>query len=212
MSTDKRLVLTAVPRGPGPALDLGGGRGELRGPLSQRGYAYVNVDLRPHGPGSVLGDAQGLPFADGVFTLAVSSDSLEHFPDPERALGEVRRVLRDDGTFVIWVPFLHPFHGDDYYRFTPLGLRMLFDRTGFEIDSFEAPLWIFSVVGQALVEVFRRARLGWLERPIERAAAWLDARVSRSHGSHMSFAAAYLVVARPSTKAGSGSGTRTTEG
>jgi SAM-dependent methyltransferase len=199
MSTDKRHVLTAVPPGTGRALDLGGGRGELRTPIVQRGYSYVNADLRPSGAGSVFGDAQRLPFGDGAFHLIVSSDSLEHFPDPERALVEVRRVLRDDGTLVIWVPFLHPFHGDDYYRFTPLGLRTLLDRAGLAIESFTAPLWVFSVVGQALVEVSRRARLGWLERPIERAAAWLDARVARGRDSRSSFAAAYLVVARPST-------------
>jgi SAM-dependent methyltransferase len=40
------------------------------------------------------GDACALPFGDGTFDLVVCLEVLEHLPDPERALREVRRVSR----------------------------------------------------------------------------------------------------------------------
>lgn len=193
MSSDKRYVLSAVRPGGGWALDLGGGRGELGLPLRGRGYRFANVDLSPSGPGAVAGDAERLPLRSRSCSLVVSSDSLEHFPHPDRALREARRVLRDDGVLVIWVPFLHPFHRDDLFRFTPLGLRMLLGEAGFVVRSIDAPLGLASVLAQAVVVLLRRCRLGLLERPVERSAAWLDRglRLHRGHG----FAAAYLVRA-----------------
>ena len=111
MSTDKRHVLAAVPAGGGLALDLGGGAGELSSALGGLGYQYVNLDPAARGAGAVAGDAQGTPFRTGAFSLVVSSDSLEHIADPRAALREVRRLLAPEGSFIVWVPFLHPFHG-----------------------------------------------------------------------------------------------------
>jgi len=38
-----------------------------------------------------------LSFPDGAFDIVVTCGSLEHFNDPSMALGELRRVLKDDG-------------------------------------------------------------------------------------------------------------------
>jgi ubiquinone/menaquinone biosynthesis C-methylase UbiE len=73
------------------------------------------------------GDAQRLLFASNSFDLIVSSDTLEHFLQPAVVLGEVTRVLKGGARLIIWVPFLHPFHGDDYFRYPPLGLRSLME-------------------------------------------------------------------------------------
>jgi len=43
------------------------------------------------------GDVENLPFVDGEFDLVTSRYSAHHWPHPERALGEIRRVLTDDG-------------------------------------------------------------------------------------------------------------------
>jgi len=197
MSSDKRYVLSAIARGSGWALDLGGGRGELAKSLGDRGYRYANVDLRPAGPGAVAADAECLPFPDRTFDLVVSSDSLEHFPTPDAAVREARRVLRQEGKLVVWVPFMHPFHGDDLYRYTPLGLRFLLEGAGFRIDSINAPLSVASFLAQVVATLFRRIGLGKLERPVERAAAWLDGMLFARGGSRLGFAAAYLVTAHP---------------
>ena len=45
-----------------------------------------------------------LPFADGSFDGAISVHSIEHVPDPERAIAEMRRVLRPGATAVVVTP------------------------------------------------------------------------------------------------------------
>ena len=51
-------------------------------------------------------DLQNMTFADETFDLVVHSDTLEHVPDPIRALRECRRVLRPHGFLIITVPIV----------------------------------------------------------------------------------------------------------
>ena len=46
-------------------------------------------------------DAAALPFPDARFDTVVSASALHDFPEPERALGEVRRVLRPGGRLLL---------------------------------------------------------------------------------------------------------------
>lgn len=179
-------------------LDLGGGGGALNRPVSQRGYEYFNIDVDPRGAGRrVSGDAHKLPFRDRCFDYVVSSDTLEHFYDPLHAIVEVRRVLKPDGRFVIWVPFLQAFHENDYYRYTPLGIEWLMNQAGFRILAFEAPLWIFSVFAQALLVLLQRIGLGFFEGILEAAAEKMDRIFVRLRSDSASFAAYYLIVVEP---------------
>jgi SAM-dependent methyltransferase len=54
----------------------------------------------------VVGDVQELPFGDGAFDLALSVFGLIFASDPDRALGEMLRVLRPDGCALLtaWIP------------------------------------------------------------------------------------------------------------
>jgi SAM-dependent methyltransferase len=194
VASDKKWVLSRIPAGPGRALDLGGGAGELHAPLTSRGYEYANVDVAATGPGAVVGDAHELPFGDNMFDLVVSSDSLEHFHTPLTALREVARVLAPGGRLVVWVPFMHPFHRDDYYRYTPLGLEYLLEEAGFVGVSIEAPLGVFSIYAQTVVAMLQRIGLARLERPLEQLAEWLDARLRATHPGN-AYAPFYLAVA-----------------
>jgi SAM-dependent methyltransferase len=70
------------------------------------------------------------------FDLAILDQTLEHVADPERALAEVRRVLKPGGVAIVTTPFLVPLHGTDRYgdytRWTPQGLATMLERCGFD--------------------------------------------------------------------------------
>lgn len=51
-------------------------------------------------------DMQAMPYADGIFDVVVHSDTLEHVPDPLRALEECRRVLKPAGALCFTVPMI----------------------------------------------------------------------------------------------------------
>ena len=60
----------------------------------ERGYNELNL----------LCDGECLPFKDNQFDIVYSSNVLEHIPDKNKALNEMKRVLDDNGTIIIMVP------------------------------------------------------------------------------------------------------------
>ncbi|MEB3830086.1 class I SAM-dependent methyltransferase [Phormidium sp. CCY1219] len=194
MTTDNSLILEVIPSGKGDALDLGGGRGKLREPLEKLGYSYINLDTRKfdNGEPTIVGDAHAMPFENASFDLVISKDTLEHFLDPFQSVKEVYRILKPGGLFIIWVPWMHPFHGDDYWRYSPLGLQHLLNE--FEIISFDSPLWVFTVVGSAVTEAAKRLGFQLIEQLIKAGCNWLDRRFTQNHNRPAAFA--YRLVTR----------------
>ncbi len=104
-------------------LDIGCGLGGKTVVYSDAGADVTGVDIDPvHCAGAVAyslkkgcpagficGDAGSLPFPDGSFDLVVANDSMEHFPDPAAALGEIVRVTRKGGrVFLFFTPWGSP--------------------------------------------------------------------------------------------------------
>lgn len=59
-----------------------------------RGDGIGNVEF-------VEGDSAELPFADGAFSAILSTTSFHHYPNPDRALAEMRRVLEKSGRIAL---------------------------------------------------------------------------------------------------------------
>jgi SAM-dependent methyltransferase len=90
-------------------LDVGGGPGFFADAFAARGATYIAVDadageMRLHGrapgPRTVQASGSALPFVDGAFDVAYSSNVLEHVPQPWEMADEMVRVVRPGG-FVI---------------------------------------------------------------------------------------------------------------
>ncbi len=200
VASDKRWILSRVPPGPGRALDVAGGSGELHAPLSARGYSYVNLDIAPSGSGElVVGDAHDLPFDDETFDLVVC-EGPGHFHTPLAVFREIARVLKPGGRLVTWSRFLHPYHGaggpvtdEDYYRFTRSGLEHLLHEARLRVVSIEAPLGVFTILAGMLVAALTRFGRGSPERAILGLALWLDRR-ARPDG-WTAYAESHLAVA-----------------
>lgn len=86
------------------------------------------VDVRDTTFADFLGDAHRLPFKDGAFDGIVCQAMLEHVPDYQSVLTEMKRILRPGGLFYLDVPFIQGYHAlpTDYHRFTLEELRNIF--------------------------------------------------------------------------------------
>lgn len=104
------VVFDAVAeREPRDVLEVGCGRGELAERMSGELSAHVvaldqsarMVELTAaRGVEAIIGDVVDIPFADESFDCAVAAWMLYHASDLDRALQELRRVLRRDGRLV----------------------------------------------------------------------------------------------------------------
>ena len=75
----------------------------------------------------------------GVFDVVVCEQVLEHVPDPCAAARNLRGLCAPGGYVVVSTPFLirvHELWGmQDYWRFTPRGLRTLLERAGLVVEE-----------------------------------------------------------------------------
>lgn len=124
-------------------IDIGGGlravkkkgnwydeRNSWMAPLLEK-ISYRVMDPVPDFHPDIVGDIHKIPLPadseDAIICLSV----LEHVEDPIRAVAEMRRVLKQGGYCLVYVPFLYYYHAEagyykDYWRFTKDTIHFLF--------------------------------------------------------------------------------------
>jgi len=173
-------ILEVIPSGTGYILEIGGEKGILRQSLQERGYIYINLDIKcfENGEPTLIADAHNLPFKDKVFDMIVGKDTLEHFIEPCMVAEEAFRILKPGGLFIIYVSFMYGFPGNDFYRYSSLGFQhMLKD---FEIVLLDSCQWIFTLIGLIVICGLKQLRLGFLEQSIKKLCYWLDKPFTRN--------------------------------
>lgn len=112
-------------------LDYGAGNSPYRQYISCD--RYVTADVSQNLAGDIehlLVPGERLAVEAASFDAILLLDVLEHVPNPDFVLGEVRRLLASDGRLFISVPFIYREHETpyDFARFTVYGMRELIKR------------------------------------------------------------------------------------
>jgi SAM-dependent methyltransferase len=139
-------------------LEVGFGAGAVLLALAPTAEALFGIDLDadPKLVGTVLekrgiradlrkANVYDLPFEKGLFDLVVSYSVFEHLHDYPRALGEVARVLRPGGLFLLGMPAVNKamtwgfraigFNGiDDHHVTTPRDVERCFGDVNFSVE------------------------------------------------------------------------------
>ncbi|UYO93967.1 class I SAM-dependent methyltransferase [Pollutimonas sp. M17] len=124
-------------------LDFGCGERPFEFYFSRFGAQAVACDLQQNrfGTVDVVLDrkAPKLPFEAGTFDAICLFDVLEHIEDDLALLGELHRILKNDGLLLLSVPFMYRFHEipHDYRRYTPTGLQFVLTRSGFDVEEIQ---------------------------------------------------------------------------
>ena len=137
----------------GPVVEIGSRRdpgtwwADLRAQLGFDEVEWVGVDFQP-GPfvdvvfdmTSDLSEWPGGTVPLERFGSCVCAEVLEHVKYPVKMLGNIWQILKPGAWLVVTTPFAFPVHAfpDDYWRFTPSGLRLLLENAGFvHVDAYE---------------------------------------------------------------------------
>lgn len=145
-------ILRTVPAG--KVLDWGAGCGQMSYLLSNRGFEVVGYDLDPSerpllkniNKKVVVGqDPVKLPFSAECFDVVLSSGVLEHVDSDDASLKEISRVLKKDGTFLIYmlpnkysyIEFLSDRlgRGDHPIKYSRASITNLLGKNGFQVLS-----------------------------------------------------------------------------
>jgi SAM-dependent methyltransferase len=136
------------------------------------GVEYAEVFETTHGSKrerrpDVYYDGKTLPFESRSFDTVLSVQVLEHTPHPQTVMNEMGRVAKSGGLVIVHVPFSFRLHEEpnDFFRYTPHGLRSMFDKAGIEVEDVWPMGGLWSVMGHKLnsylaLHVARASALG----------------------------------------------------
>ncbi len=156
-------------------IDIGCGMGILAERVSWKIRRYVGVDISIERVKQslcrakagkcffVVADARHLPFKDASFDTAVSLEVIEHVPDTDMFLSEIKRVLEKRGRFVFSTPVSLFFENNTWrlyqnqhiYEFSIPSLKALLKKSLFHVScvrgigfklQVKVPLWLGSDV------------------------------------------------------------------
>lgn len=122
----------------GVVYDLGCGERDYEKEILTVAKKYVGVDWSStlHNlKADIVADLNLiLPVESEVADTVLSFQVLEHLREPQLMLHEAFRILKPGGYMIITVPFQWWVHEApfDYYRYTPYGLKYLFEKAGFQ--------------------------------------------------------------------------------
>lgn len=147
-----------------------GNYGDLRPYYPKR--SFFGADMRLGAGVDVVLDLHEIKLENATAGTVLLYDTLEHVEFPSRALDEVYRILHPDGFVVVTTPFAFPIHSypNDYWRFTPEGLRSLLHSFGtVHVDAVGDALSPHLVFGVAFKQPGREFQLTALKAEL---AAW----------------------------------------
>ena len=113
-----RALSAYAPRLSGKVLDFGCGTAPYRHMLTSAktylGIEYDSPENRLHKRADIFYDGQTIPLETDSIDSILSTQSLEHVPNPDRIASEWARVLRPSGLLLLTVPFMWPEHEMPY--------------------------------------------------------------------------------------------------
>lgn len=97
-----------------------------------------------------VGDSENLPYDNNKFDIVICNASFHHYTNPERALTEIKRILKKDGVFILGDPtgpfdwylkvlnyFLKHSNSGDYKIYSQKEITQLLYSSGFEVQNFK---------------------------------------------------------------------------
>jgi ubiquinone/menaquinone biosynthesis C-methylase UbiE len=220
-------------------LDLATGTGRVARPLAKQmkggkivgvdqALAMLDVGHQHQDPipdyDQSAGEADKLPFKTNTFDRAFVSFSLHHFGNPSGVVGEVLRVLKNGGRFVVLDPIIEEAkdavdiqleakinqvfrrtHGDEFRYHTASSIQRMLTKAGYRVPRTNVLSYSFNQEGMDGIPTGRH----WLEAALEleKEAPELAERMKRNyftwhaHGDHAhvkgSFSYALITGVKP---------------
>jgi len=198
----KVALINKCNSGKGKLLDIGAGTGDFLNAAKTNGWQTIGIE--PSEKARSIALKKGVTFANDMQSLADHSFDvitmwhvLEHVPDIEKQIAELKRLLKPNGTIVIAVPNFNSFDAKHYgvfwaaydvprhlWHFSKTAIKILFEREGLQLQKvIGMPFDAFYV--SLLSEKYKTGKMNFIKAFSIGLQSNVKANGTKEHSSHI---------------------------
>lgn len=164
----------------GTILDIGAGTGEFLLACQKKNWKAIGFE--PNEKAKATAKNKGLTLVDDLHSLEQNAFDvitlwhvLEHIPDVEKQIAQLKKLLKPTGTVIIAVPNFKSYDAKHYqnfwaaydvprhlWHFSKTGIEKLFDKQNMNLDDVK-PLWFDSFYVSLLSEKHKTGKLNYFK-------------------------------------------------
>lgn len=176
---DKVSLITSYQPLKGRILDIGAGTGDFLLECKNQNWEILGVEPNDKAKGIAVG--KGIKFAESIEKLESNSFDvitmwhvLEHVPDVEYQIAELKRLLKPSGTIIIAVPNFKSYDAKYYkefwaaydvprhlWHFSKTAIEKLFDKQNMNLEDIK-PMWFDSFYVSLLSEKYKTGKMNFI--------------------------------------------------
>ena len=176
---DKVKLINSYQPIKGRILDIGAGTGDFLLECKNQNWDILGIEPNDKAKGIALG--KGIKFGDTIEKLESNSFDvitmwhvLEHVPDVEHQVAELKRLLKPSGTIIIAVPNFKSYDAKYYkefwaaydvprhlWHFSKTAIEKLFDKQNMNLEDIK-PMWFDSFYVSLLSDKYKSGKMNFI--------------------------------------------------
>ncbi|MNQ47596.1 Ubiquinone biosynthesis O-methyltransferase [compost metagenome] len=186
----------------GKLLDIGAGTGDFL--LTAKNDGWETIGVEPSDRAKNIAKEKGISFVEEISTLENHSldvitmwHVLEHVPDLELQIQELKRLLKPTGTLIIAVPNYKSFDANHYqtfwaaydvpihfWHFSKKSIQLLFERVEMKLEKV-LPMKFDSFYVSLLSEKYKTGKMNYIKAFLIGLKSNWKAKNSKEYSSHI---------------------------
>lgn len=186
----------------GKLLDIGAGTGDFLVMAQRNGWDIIGLEPSPKAKG--IAQAKGVNFLESLSQMPdYSADAitmwhvLEHVPDVEAQITELKRILKPDGVLIVAVPNFKSFDAQHYgkywaaydvprhlWHFSKTAIKSLFGKQGMELVKV-LPMKFDSFYVSLLSEKYKTGKMSFVKGFLMGLRSNMKAAHNSEYSSHI---------------------------
>lgn len=199
---DKVALLNRWCPAKGNLLDVGAGTGDFLVEAKNSGWNVTGIE--PNEKAKAIAQGKGIGFTESLSAVADKSFDavtlwhvLEHVPDVEQEIKELKRVLKDDGVLIIAVPNFKSYDAQHYgkfwaaydvprhlWHFSKTAIEKLFEKEGITLMKV-LPMKFDSFYVSLLSEKYKNGKMNFIKGFFIGMRSNMKAAATKEYSSHI---------------------------
>ncbi len=199
---NKVALVGSFGRSKGKLLDIGAGTGDFL--MTAKGAGWEVIGIEPNAKAREAAKQKGVGFVeneealdDNTFDVITMWHVLEHVPDVNKQIAELKRLIKPNGTVVIAVPNFNSFdakyYGDFWAaydvprhltHFSKTAIKILFEEQGFRLEKV-LPMKYDAFYVSLLSEKYKNGKMNFVSAFFIGLRSNLKAKRTMEYSSHI---------------------------